>query len=86
MILVSNISFKRVTIPKSIVIADDKELKTRRVDTQDSSASINCVAIVSTTDAGSAPSADFVCDALKNADGTCLKSGYYLNACFASTL
>ena len=67
-ILVSNISSERVTIPNGKVIADDTALKTRRVDTQNPSALKNCVAIVSTTDAGSAPSADPVTDAMKIAD------------------
>ena len=63
-----NISFKRVTIPKGKVIADDTALKTRRVDTQDPSAPKYCVANVPTTDACWAPSADLVSDAIKNAD------------------
>ena len=67
-ILVSNISSERVTIPKGKIIADDTALKTRRVDTQDLPAPKNCVANVSTTDAGSAISADPVTDAIKNAD------------------
>ena len=67
-ILVSNIISERVTIPKGKVIADDTALKTRCVNTQDPSAPKNCVATVATTDAGSAPSADPVTDAMKNAD------------------
>ena len=66
-ILVSNISSERVTISKAKVIADDTAVKTRRVDTQDPSALKNCVANVSSTDAGSAPSADPVTAAMKNA-------------------
>ena len=67
-ILVSNISAERVTIPKGKVLADDIALKARRVDLQELSTPPNCVAIVSTTDAGSAPSPDPVADAMKNAD------------------
>ena len=67
-ILVSNISTERVTIPKGKVIADDTALKTRRVATRELSVTSNCVAVVSTTDAGSAPSVDPVADAMKNAD------------------
>ena len=64
----SNISSERVTIPKGKVIADDTALKTRRVATHELSAPSNCVAVVSTTDTGSAPSVDPVADAMKNAD------------------
>ena len=67
-ILVSNIISERVTIITGKVIADDTALKTRRVYTQDPSAPKNCVANVSTTDPGSAPSADPVTDAMKNTD------------------
>ena len=65
-ILVSNISSERVTIPKGKVIADDTELKTWRVATHELPAPSNCVAVVSTTDAGSAPSVDPVAEAMKN--------------------
>ena len=44
------------------------ELKTQIVETQDSSPPKNCVAIVSTTDDGSALLADPVTDPMKNAD------------------
>ena len=67
-ILVSNISSERVTIPKGKVIADDTAHKTRRVATHELSAPSNCVAVVPTTDAGSAPSVDPVANAMKNAD------------------
>ena len=67
-ILVTNISSERVTIPKEKVIADDTALKTRHVATHELSAPSNCVAVVLTTDAGSAPSVDPVTDAMNNAD------------------
>ena len=66
--LVSNISAERVTVPKGKVLADDFALNARRVDLQELSTSPNCVALVSTTDAGSAPSSDPVAEAVKNAD------------------
>ena len=67
-ILVANISSKRVTIPKSKLLADDTALKTRRVDLHELSTSPNCVASVSTSDVGSAPQADSAAEAMKNAD------------------
>ena len=67
-ILVSNFSLERVSISKVKVIADDTVLQTRRVDMQEPSAPTNCVALVSTTDAGSAPSPDQMAEAMKNAD------------------
>ena len=67
-ILVSNISAERVTIPKGKVLADDIALKTRRIDLQELSTPPSCVALVSTTDAGSAPSPNPGSDAMKNAD------------------
>ena len=57
-----------MAIPKGKVIPDDTALKTRRVGTHQLSAPSNCVAVVSTTDADSAPSVDPVADAMKNAD------------------
>ena len=67
-ILVSNISSERVTIPKGKVITDDTAHNTRRVATRELSAPSKCVAVVSTSDVGSAPSVDLVTDAIKNAD------------------
>ena len=67
-ILVSNISAKRVTIPKFKVLVDDIALKARRVALQELSTAPSCVALVSTTDAGSAPSPDPVAEAMKTAD------------------
>ena len=67
-ILVSNISSERETIPNGKVIAKGTALKAWPIDTQNPSAPKNCVANVSTTDARSAPSADPVTDAMKNAD------------------
>ena len=50
------------------MIVNDEALKTRRVDTHELSRPSNCVAVVSTIDAGLAPSVDLVADAMKNAD------------------
>ena len=67
LIIVSNISAERVTITTGKELADDIALKARRVDFQQLSTP-NCVALVSTTVAGFAPSADHVAKAIKNAD------------------
>ena len=70
LILVSNISLECVTILKGKVIADDKALKTRCVDTHNPSAPKKFVLIVSPNDVGSVPSADAVTDAMKNVKNT----------------
>ena len=67
-ILVFNISFKRVTIPKGKVLDDDTTLKAPRVDLHELSAPPNCVASVSTRDVGSAPQTDAVAEAMNKAD------------------
>ena len=64
----SNIRAERVTIPKRNVLADDIALKAGPVDFQKLSTPPNCVRLVSTTDAGYAPSPDPVAEAMKNAD------------------
>ena len=69
-ILVSNISSERVTIPKGKVLADETALKARRVDLHELSTPPNCVASVSTSDVGSAPHADPVAEAMKNANNS----------------
>ena len=63
-ILVSNIN----NSPKGKVLADDIALKARRIDHQELSTPPNCVALESTTGAGSAPSPDPVAEAMKNVD------------------
>ena len=68
LILVSNISSERVTITKGKVLADDTALKGRRIDLHELSTPPNSVASVSTSDVGSAPQADPVAKAMKNAD------------------
>ena len=67
-ILVSNISSESVKIPKGKVLAVDTAVKARRVDLHELSTPPNCVALVSTSDVGSAPQADPVAEAIKNAD------------------
>ena len=69
-ILISNISSERVTISKGKVLADETTLKARpprRSSLADDSIP-NCVDSVSTSDVGSAPQADPVAEAMKNAD------------------
>ena len=66
-IFVSNISAEKVTILKGKVQADIA-LKARRVYLQELSTPPNCVALVSTTDAGFALSPDPVAKEIKNAD------------------
>ena len=67
-ILVSNISSERVTISKGKMLADDTALKARRVDLQELSTPTYCVASVLTSDVGSAPQANRVSKAIKNAE------------------
>ena len=50
------------------MLADDTALKARRVDFQELSTPLNCVASVWTSDVGSAPQADPVAKAMKNED------------------
>ena len=70
-ILVSNITSIRVTIPTGKVLADYTTLKARRrIDLNELSTPPNCVALVSTSDVGSAPQSDPVAVPMKNADNS----------------
>ena len=85
-ILVLNISAERETIRLSKVIADGIEFKVRHVDVKELSSLPNCVALVSTTDARSAPSPDLVSKAMKNADKSLVfEQRVILERCSANT-
>lgn len=63
-ILVSNISFKRVTISKRMMLADNIAHNARRVDHHEISTAPNCVASVSNSDLYSSPQRDPVIEAM----------------------
>ena len=50
------------------MLADNTELKARRIDLHELSTPPNCVASVETSDVGSAPRAEPVAEVMKNAD------------------
>ena len=63
------------------MLADDIAVKARRVAFQKLSTPPNCVAFLSTTDAGSAPSPDLVAEAIQNADKSLVPKQRVLHEC-----